>query len=350
MKTTKSEVRNQNGEWVVRGGRGKITLCIGAETGSNITASLVSAASLARDPRTGPVLYLNTIQTPRKLGMSIRSTTNMPYSEGKQNPRLSFYCVEPGLFSGECAAIERRIEEMKATTIIINSLDFASKDYRRREELIFTVMDWLARYDLNIIIFSEMRKSLPKPGKIQYGGGVGKLAGIAESVETVGENYELGITNYESETEDVIPANVEDSPRRAGMQKGGDAWIPASAGMTIGGAGTAPVMLANVEDSPRRAGMAMVEAESNGSEREENLLDGLRIGSTGIVNESLSAKPKHYPMSNKNRALVAQYEKLHGKSQLPGESFRDMFDRIVAIAAASEIGAGKVRLREMLTV
>ncbi|MEP7233738.1 MAG: hypothetical protein ABI778_00450, partial [Ignavibacteriota bacterium] len=344
MNTTKSEVKNQNSQWRVFGERGKITLCMGEETGSNISASLLAAAALAREPRTGPVLYLNTIQTPRQLGMTIRSGIDSHYTSEKKDSRLRFYSVEPGLFSGESWAIERLIEETKATTIIINSLDFASKDYRRREELIFTLMEWLARYDLNVIIFAQMRKNLPIPGKIQYGGGVGKLAGIAKSVEMVGENYELGITNYESETrgkEPGMPANIEESPRRAGIQKGEEAWIPAYAGMTGGSGVTEGV------------GMTIGGAESSGNEREENFLDGLRVGSTGIVNESSSTKPKHYPMSNKNRTLVAQYEKQHGKQQLPGESFRDMFDRILSSEKVKVHGENwevKNTLREMSIV
>ncbi|MFI5264946.1 MAG: hypothetical protein ACHQM6_10565, partial [Candidatus Kapaibacterium sp.] len=85
------------------------------------------------------------------------------------------------------------------------------------------------------------------------------------------------------------------------------------------------------------------------TDSEEMELHGLTIHATGIINESqpvkLVEKAKHYPMSNKNRTLVKEYEKLHGKAQLQGESFRDMFDRVVEM-----MQTGKSEVREMLMV
>ncbi len=323
----KSEVKNQKSEFGNLCGRGKITLCMGEETGSNITASLMTAAALARDPRTGPVLYLNTVQPSRKLGMTIRSGIDPAFSSDKKNLRLGFITIEPGLLSGSRYYVEEQIEKMKAKTLIINSLDFASKDYRRKEELIFTVMEWLARYDLNIIIFSEMRKSLPKPGKIQRGGGVGKLAAVAEEIEIVGENDELGITNYESKGE------TESGRKVFNPLKGESKEIPERTEVLV-------------------------------DLNEENSLNRLRVNATGIINDNEPAKPtakaKHYPMSNKNRALVNEYEKIHGKAQLPGESFREMFDRVVgmmesekAMYLPDKIAARNERkdaVREMLSI
>ncbi len=315
---------------------GALTLCVGEETGINIQHSIEMAAQLAA-AKSGPVLYINTIQTPRRLGMSVLSVTG---NNQKSDPNLSFFSCEPGLLSSEKGRIEQCIEALMPKTIIINSLDFASKDYRRKEELIFSVMEWLGRYDTNILIFSELRKSLPKPGKIQRGGGVGKLAAIAEEIRLVGET---SIVDGQSS----MVGKIESSGKSAATDQ-------------------------SLREKKRVAKELV---------REEIPTNGLRVRSTGIIDTGIldtavieelppmtEQKIKHFPMSNKNRALLAEYEKIHGKAQHPGESFREMFDRVVGLILAEKAGKNitdlsnyipdklairnkrKDKVREMLTI
>ena len=165
------------------------------------------------------------------------------------------------------------MEELQPKTIIINSLDLSSKDYRRKEELLYTVMEWLGTYDVSIVIFSELRKRIPKQGKIQQGGGVGKFAAIAEEIQMLGDS--------------------EEAAGRA----------PAAAGKSASQENL---------DAPH-GGLRVRTPEDN-----EISLNGLRVRSTGVIEDAPSEK--HYPMSNRYRALVKDYEKEHGKQQQVGES------------------------------
>jgi hypothetical protein len=82
--------------------------------------------------------------------------------------------------------------------------------------------------------------------------------------------------------------------------------------------------------------------------KEEISVEGLRVDSSGVIDTS-AEKPKHYPMSNKNRTLVAEYEKEHGPQQQAGESYRQMFNRVVGLVT-NENGNKENVVREMLSV
>jgi hypothetical protein len=66
--------------------------------------------------------------------------------------------------------------------LIINSLVFSSKDFRCREELMFQIMHWTNFSGIGALIFAESSKYSLRPGKLQSGGGMGKLAAIAKSI------------------------------------------------------------------------------------------------------------------------------------------------------------------------
>lgn len=65
-------------------------------------------------------------------------------------------------------------------------------------------------------------------------------------------------------------------------------------------------------------------------------------------------------MSGANRVLVAEYERKHGRQQLLGESFRDMFNRVMIMVESEKtiylpdkqaaINERKNAVREMLSV
>jgi hypothetical protein len=190
--------------------RGALTLCIGKQTGENIIRSVQAAEYLAKKTNSGPVLYINTIQTSRQLGASIRSAANPKYSSEASDPAITYYTSAPGLLSGYKGQIEQMIESANIKTLIINSLDFASKDYRHKEDLIFTIMEWMGRYGISVIVFSQLRKNLPEAGNIQYGAGVGKIAGLAQDVVSfVHPSNELG------SPEITMPAATEQTQRSA---------------------------------------------------------------------------------------------------------------------------------------
>jgi len=193
-----------------------------------------------------------------------------------------------------------------------------------------------------------MRKSLPKPGKIQRGGGVGKLAAIAEEVRVVKDEggREISGSDLQSEwgetessrtdSQSVKGASEEISINGLRVRSTGDLKEVSEEismnGLRVRSTGD----LKEVSEEISINGLRVRSTGDLKEASEEISINGLRVRSTGInvpeiLEETPSAKPKHYPMSNKNRALVAEYEKLHGKAQLPGESFRDMFDRVLGV-------------------
>lgn len=75
-------------------------------------------------------------------------------------------------------------------------------------------------------------------------------------------------------------------------------------------------------------------------DQEETGAGVFSVNETGLISHNITAK--HLPMSNKNRKLLSEYEKLYGKAPIPGESYRDMFDRVVGKMLAEKVG-----MREM---
>jgi hypothetical protein len=71
--------------------------------------------------------------------------------------------------------------------IIINSLEFSSKDYRRKDDLLYQIKIWANEFDVSIILFSERVKSVATKGKIQRGSGAGKFACVAAAITYLSE-------------------------------------------------------------------------------------------------------------------------------------------------------------------
>ena len=86
-------------------------------------------------------------------------------------------------------------------------------------------------------------------------------------------------------------------------------------------------------------------SEVNEEAGEATSLNGLRVRSTGEVTEE-APEENHYPMSNRFRRLVKEYEKKHGKQQKVGETYREMFDRVVGICLGNNRSYGPMKQAE----
>ena len=166
---------------------GGVTACVGPKTGVNIICSLQIAEHLARKTEKGNVLYINTVQPDQFLYSSIRKHVNKEFSIQTNDKRITYETSVMGLLNADKEHLNTLITENQIKYVIINSWEFASKDYRRKEELIFMILGWLQQHRVTVIVFSESVKQTPLSEKIQRGGGIGKLAAIAQEIKVLTE-------------------------------------------------------------------------------------------------------------------------------------------------------------------
>jgi len=165
--------------------KGRITVVLGSETGTNITASLELGEAVGKEMRMGNVLYLNTVQTGRALADSIREFADFNFGKGRKDYRIAYETCMSGLITSRRVDLEKLITGRGIKYVIINSWEFASKDYRRKDELIFMLQEWAHNFGVTIIVFAESVKISPVPGKIQRGPGIGKLAACAAEIKSL---------------------------------------------------------------------------------------------------------------------------------------------------------------------
>jgi hypothetical protein len=162
--------------------RGAVSLCLATTTGANIVASLEIAGHIAKVAERGKVLFINTVQTERQLASEIRRNIDKDYSAEKPDPRITYLSSPPGLLNSLGKQI-RRMLDTGIRFIVINSLEFSTKDSRRKNELLFQIMDWTNIYGAAVLIFGEESETDPITGKIHHGnGGIGKLSVLAKNV------------------------------------------------------------------------------------------------------------------------------------------------------------------------
>lgn len=168
--------------------KGLLTMCVGTGTGENIITSLQVAEKMAELDETANILYINTVMTPRQLGSEIRRHIDSDYSSETPNPQIRHVTLQPGKLNN--AEIEIRTELGKGVRyIIVNSLEFSSRDSRRRDVLLFQIMEWLLEFGIGVMVFCERSNSIASHGHIQRGG-IGKYAGLAANI-----NYLSDIEN-----------------------------------------------------------------------------------------------------------------------------------------------------------
>lgn len=174
--------------------RGIITLCIGDHTGGNIIFSLKLAEEIAAIQKRGKVLYLNTVQSQRQLAGEIRKHVSKEYSSTKAQEDISYlHCP-----SGKLNSMERDIRkhlERGIKFIILNSLEFSSKDARRRDDFMFQCMTWASEFDAAVLLFSESKATETSEWRIVRGKGIGKFIGCAGDVICM-DDYSEDLENF----------------------------------------------------------------------------------------------------------------------------------------------------------
>lgn len=210
-----------------------LTVYLGENIGDNAVNSMRHAYQLAKNARFGEVIYLNTFQSEYQLNktmaravskyfdletqtrMNIVSTTigELANEGGMMAKELAPRQVENPLgFTkdgksidemdtfypfGKEAEIERR--KIRPKVIIMNSWEFAARDCRHRERLIFMINEWITHKGISVIIYAEDNNRTAKAGKLQRGG-FGKLMGLASMVVPISNQiFERDQTQAEGE-------------------------------------------------------------------------------------------------------------------------------------------------------
>jgi hypothetical protein len=263
--------------------QGEITIYCGKHARHTAEESLKQAAELARHCK---VLYINTVFSVR----GIRALAKSIISKDQAN--LTVRTMQMGELGREYSYVKAEIERTGIKCVIINGWEYACDSYVRKTETIFWLMGMRGE-NVSLLIYSQASAKKAEAGKIAHGG-LGKLAGVAVALHDLVVEEAPSV---QEENKKLLPNKINE--------------------------------LTTAHEPP-----VVQESEEAGG-------GVFSVNEGGLV--SHNARAKHLPMSNTNRKLLADYEKLHGKAQLPGESFRDMFDRVVGRMIAERAG-----MREMM--
>jgi len=227
----------------------EVTLMLGENTGANIGTSLRHACQIVESHKGESVLYINTVQTVWKIADSIRKNVPKPEKyiadyylpDDTRSDCVYFMTSDSGELHKEKEKILNFMRNHKVKTVIVNSWEFAAKNSRLREALLF-IFRGLNNGDRNpkykpdskeyepyfatdyqpatVIIYAEAILSTPQAGKINRGG-FGKLAMIADqviSLESEVGSPESGVveniskkSKVKSQKEEVVETRLHNS-------------------------------------------------------------------------------------------------------------------------------------------
>src|SRR5579872_5960802 len=125
--------------WLAETEAGTLSVCVTYSTGRNLALSLKTAEYIAKSTEQGNVLYINTVQTSRQLGASIRRHANPEFTSETEDARIVYESTPSGLLLDDMDELEHYLDSERVRYVIINCWEMASKDYRRKSDLIFTL-------------------------------------------------------------------------------------------------------------------------------------------------------------------------------------------------------------------
>ncbi len=173
-----------------------VTLLLGSTIGANIDASLKHSVELVRSQASGSVLYINTVEntrgmynTARKNGLTPDHDYDYCFVDGDRRKVIYMMNVIKGELHKRGSEIREYLREGYIQYIVINSWEYASRNPRYREDLIFLIKELTDGLEgghapMNVLIYAQETKSSPDVQKLQRGG-FGKLSGIAKKVECI---------------------------------------------------------------------------------------------------------------------------------------------------------------------
>ncbi|HET9135821.1 MAG TPA: hypothetical protein VFO76_04225 [Candidatus Kapabacteria bacterium] len=196
-----------------------LTVYLGENIGDNAVTSMRHAYSLAKNRRFGEVIYLNTYQSEYKLDKTLAAAVSKHFTLEMQttmqiiSSTLGELANERGMMAKYLAGVrmespvglspaksakkngvnpftgkEPEVEMVlvRPKVIIINSWEFAAKDCRHRERLLFMINEWVTVRGISVIIYAEDNNRTCRAGKLQRGG-FGKLMGLADMIVSLSD-------------------------------------------------------------------------------------------------------------------------------------------------------------------
>jgi len=171
----------------------ELTILLGSTIGGNVRLSIAHANEIARTCE-GNVLYINTVQPWRILRRNVRSVLGEFEADDNNAviaaPGKSVYYFHCPL--GELGEKQYQILDFvrynNVRTIIVNSWEFAAKNYLHRERLVYAMQNLLdgdvslpSDIALSILIYAQAPKTIPEAEKA-HSGKLGKLAALATRI------------------------------------------------------------------------------------------------------------------------------------------------------------------------
>ena len=161
----------------------EVTIIVGETIGENCRTSLRYACDIAKDGRFGKVIFFNTVQTERKMLAEARAALVGDYEIVNEN--ITFETADIGETITLSSAIREHISTGHAV-VVMNSWEFASREPRQRDRLLFQIKEWINQLGLTVIIFMQKNTLVPCAGSLQRRG-AGKLSAITDRVIHVTE-------------------------------------------------------------------------------------------------------------------------------------------------------------------
>jgi hypothetical protein len=170
----------------------EITVYCGDHALANVHQSLQQAREIAASSRRGNILYINTIYTTRKLlaaarielgeagGLRVRPTGEDSIAPGAREG-IFFQHVIGGDLCKYLDDIRELIEAKNIKYLIVNSWDFASRNYGFKEKALFGLKTIADAMGVSVIIYSQADTRGIAAGKM-HRGGLGKLAATCDAI------------------------------------------------------------------------------------------------------------------------------------------------------------------------
>lgn len=203
---------------------GELTILCGENAKSNCTESLMQAVEVSKRQKGKNVLYINTVFSKRKMFAAMRSVMS---SHVPGSGEIALQNVTIGNLCNDLYRTRLLIAEKKISFVIINSWEFAHKNYSAKERALFDLMELVNSTGVTVLVYSQAK--LAEAGKIQRGG-LGKLSGFADEVISLNEtSHQTRTPNPDTRSEklDALKINnLEYARSNSEVSSGGELVLP----------------------------------------------------------------------------------------------------------------------------
>ncbi len=183
---------------------GDLVVYCGKDVGSNLADSLKQVAHIQKGygHLVGRIVYIN-LPFHQKRFLPERKKY-LPNAD--TDDVFSCMNVPTGDLITYKAEIFKYVATGKYPVLVINSWEFSARNSRQRDDLIFFLQSIRNEFDVTIIIYSHSNTANARPGWY-HGGGLGKLAVIADKI------YDIGNVAEPARAEEAqVPMAKEEAP------------------------------------------------------------------------------------------------------------------------------------------